>query len=206
MRYGMVIDTKRCLGCFACTIACKSKNNLPNEKIWNRVECVGGEFYDTPSGTYEQGNLSMYYTPISCQHCAVPACMAVCPVEAIEKRDDGIVTQDNEKCIGCKLCIDACPYQVRTFNESEPEYYIDFPLGDWDAPKHKANTVEKCTYCANRVDRGESPACMLLCPSRARFWGDLDDPDSDVSKYLADRQGIQLLADKGTEPSCYYIM
>jgi molybdopterin-containing oxidoreductase family iron-sulfur binding subunit len=202
----MVVDTKRCVGCFACAVACKSKNNLPNGIWYNRVECEGGDFYDTPKGSYEAG-YSMRYLTVSCQHCASPACMAVCPAGAIAVRDDGIVTQDNEKCIGCKLCMDACPYDARVFNESQPAYYVDFPVGDWDAPEHLANKVEKCTFCANRIDRGEAPACMVLCPARARHWGDLDDPNSEVSKYLGQRKGAssRLLEDKGTNPSCYYI-
>ena len=204
MRYGMVIDTNRCIGCQACTVACKSKNNLPDTMWWSRVDCVGGDFYDTPRGTFESG-LSMHYVPVTCQHCSMPACMGVCPTGAIIKRDDGIVEQDSEACIGCDLCTAACPYSVRTLNSEEPEFFVDFPLGDWDAPEHVPNTVEKCSFCANRIERGEKPACMLLCPGRARFWGDLDDPTSEASVYLAGKQASFLLEDKGTKPNCYYI-
>jgi len=203
MHYAMAIDIKKCIGCRACSIACKSNNNLPNGIWWNRVDTESGED-SLAVGTYPD-NLQLDYTPISCQHCDAPACLSVCPVEAITKRGDGIVIQDNELCIGCQLCIAACPYNARVFNEEEPEYVVDFPLGDWDAPAHKAKTVEKCTFCVNRLDRGEKPACMELCLGRARFWGDLDDPDSEVSQYIAGKTTERLLEDKGTGPSCYYL-
>jgi molybdopterin-containing oxidoreductase family iron-sulfur binding subunit len=133
--------------------------------------------------------------------------MAVCPAEAIGQREDGIIVQDNEKCIGCKLCVSACPYGVRVFNDEEPEYEVDFPLGDYDAPFHKANVVEKCTYCVNRVDRNEKPACMELCLGRARYWGDIDNPDSEISLFLRTNESrvTRLLEEKGTEPNCYYV-
>ncbi|MDR2715193.1 MAG: 4Fe-4S dicluster domain-containing protein [Coriobacteriaceae bacterium] len=201
----MVVDTKRCIGCFACTVACKSKNNLPNDMLWNRVETVGGDFMDTPSGTFATG-LSLSYLPVACQHCDNPFCVEVCPTGASYKDEQtGRVLIDHEVCIGCKTCMVACPYEVRQYNENEPEYYLDFPLGDFDAPAHVANTVEKCTFCANRVDRGEKPSCMMLCPARARFWGDLDDPASDVSRLIEGKETYRLLEEKGSEPNCYYI-
>ena len=115
------------------------------------------------------------------------------------------MVQDVDKCIGCRMCMGACPYSARTFNWEEPAYAVDFPLGDFDAPKHVAGAVEKCTFCANRLARGEEPACMEHCPGRARYWGDLDDPGSDVSRAIAGRPTVRLLEDKGTEPSVYYL-
>ena len=94
---------------------------------------------------------------------------------------------------------------MRVLLEDEPEYVVDFALGDWDAPAHKAHTVEKCTFCAHRIDRGEKPACMELCPGRARYWGDLDDPNSEISKAIASRKWEQLNPEAGTEPSVYYL-
>ena len=204
MKFGMAIDVTRCIGCHTCSVACKMSNNLPEEVWWNNVRTEGGDAPDTASGSYP-GELSMNYWPVNCQHCANPACVDVCPTGASMKREDGIVTVDADTCIGCGSCIAACPYSVRTLYEQEPTFSMDFAVGDWDAPAHKQGTVGKCTGCANRVDRGEAPACMDLCPARARFWGDLDDPNSDVSKFLAGKQAVRLLEDAGTEPNVYYV-
>ncbi len=204
MHYGMAIDLQLCFGCTECAVACKSNNNLPNKMWWNRVLTDGGDYPDTAKGTYPQVTMAHY--PIGCQHCANPACAKVCPVGATWRDEKtGIVVQDVDKCIGCRMCMGACPYSARTFNWEEPAYAVDFPLGDFDAPKHVAGVVEKCTFCANRLARGEEPACMEHCPGRARYWGDLDDPYSDVSRAIAGRPTVRLLEDKGTEPSVYYL-
>ena len=204
MHYGMAIDLQLCFGCTECAVACKSNNNLPNNMWWNRVLTDGGDYPDTAKGTYPQ--VSMAHYPVGCQHCANPACAKVCPVGATWRDEKtGIVVQDVDKCIGCRMCMGACPYSARTFNWEEPAYAVDFPLGDFDAPKHVAGAVEKCTFCANRLARGEEPACMEHCPGRARYWGDLDDPGSDVSRAIAGRSTVRLLEDKGTEPSVYYL-
>jgi len=204
MRYGMVIDLNRCVACHTCAVACKQANNLPNDIWWNRILTIGGEAMDTAAGTYPH-NLELHHIPLSCQHCENPACAKACPVGATYKREDGIVIQDYDKCIGCRMCTVACPYSARSFNWKRPEYYIDHAVGDYDAPVHQYNAVEKCTFCVNRVARGEPPACMELCPGRARYWGDLDDPDSEVSKALQGRQYIRLLEEKGTGPNVYYL-
>ena len=204
MHYGMAIDLQLCFGCTECAVACKSNNNLPNNMWWNRVLTDGGDYPDTAKGTYPQ--VCMAHYPVGCQHCANPACAKVCPVGATWRDEKtGIVVQDVDKCIGCRMCMGACPYSARTFNWEEPAYAVDFPLGDFDAPKHVAGAVEKCTFCANRLARGEEPACMEHCPGRARYWGDLDDPSSDVSRAIAGRPTVRLLEDKGTEPSVYYL-
>ena len=110
---------------------CKSNNNLPNNMWWNRVLTDGGDYPDTAKGTYPQ--VSMAHYPVGCQHCANPACAKVCPVGATWRDEKtGIVVQDVDKCIGCRMCMGACPYSARTFNWEEPAYAVDFPLGDFD--------------------------------------------------------------------------
>ncbi len=206
-RYGMAIDLSRCFGCQACAAACKISNNLPSEVVYNTVYTVGGDYTDTAAGQFP--NCTQSYLPFQCQHCANPACLQVCPTGATQQREDGIVWVDDSMCIGCDSCIKACPYQadrhVRTHLSDDPEYYLDVVVGEADAPAHTGGTVEKCTFCHNLIDRGEPPACMQLCPARARFFGDLDDPESEVRKAIAGREYRVLLEDAGTEPSVYYL-
>lgn len=203
-RYGMAIDLNRCFGCQACAAACKVANNMPAGVSFNRVITQGGESNDTAAGEFP--NCTMSFLPFQCQHCANPACLAVCPTGATQQREDGIVWIDDELCIGCESCIKACPYEgVRTLISDDVEYYVEVQLGEFDAPAHKAGTVEKCTFCKNLIDRGEEPACMQLCPGRARYWGDLDDPESAVSKAIAGRETTFLQEEAGTQPSIYYL-
>lgn len=208
-RYGMVIDTKKCIGCHVCAMACKTENNLPNDVWWNRIFTDnGGEMgFDMVGGSYPD-NLQFGYIPVACQHCENPACVKVCPVGATYKDPEtGVVRQDYDKCIGCRMCVAACPYTgVRSFNWEEPAYYADFALGDADAAKHEKHTVEKCIFCTQRVARGEQPACVADCIGRARHFGDLDDPNSEVSRLLASREYTQLHTEFGTKPSVYYLV
>lgn len=203
-RYGMAIDLSRCIGCNTCAVACKVSNNLPKDVWWNVVHTEGRDFADTSKGTYG-GEMQLSWLPVNCMHCENAVCEEVCPTGATVKRDDGIVTVDEETCIGCKSCMEACPYDVRRLIENEPEYYLELPIGDPAAKSHKGGTVEKCDFCAGRIDRGEKPACMELCPGRARYWGDLDDPESEVSQFLSGRNATVLLKEEGTSPSVYYV-
>lgn len=203
-RYGMAIDLSRCIGCNTCAVACKVSNNLPKDVWWNVVHTEGRDFADTSKGTYG-GEMQLSWLPVNCMHCENAVCEEVCPTGATVKRDDGIVTVDEETCIGCKSCTEACPYDVRRLIENEPEYYLELPIGDPAAKSHKGGTVEKCDFCAGRIDRGEKPACMELCPGRARYWGDLDDPESEVSQFLSGRNATVLLEEEGTSPSVYYV-
>lgn len=205
MRYAMAIDLKRCTGCHTCSVSCKIANNLPNEIWYNRILTVGGDSVDTAAGTFP--NNKMEFLPVNCQHCENPACVKACPVGATYKREeDGIVIQDMDKCIGCRYCMVACPYSgVRQFNWKEPEYYVDFPVGDADTDQNQFNVVSKCTFCVHRLAEGKEPACMELCIGRARYFGDIDDPNSDVSKALEGRSYFHLLEEKGTKPAIYYL-
>ena len=203
-RYGMAIDLSRCIGCNTCAVACKVSNNLPKDVWWNVVHTEVRDFADTSKGTYG-GEMQLSWLPVNCMHCENAVCEEVCPTGATVKRDDGIVTVDEETCIGCKSCMEACPYDVRRLIENEPEYYLELPIGDPAAKSHKGGTVEKCDFCAGRIDRGEKPACMELCPGRARYWGDLDDPESEVSQFLSGRNATVLLEEEGTRPSVYYV-
>ena len=211
-RLGFVIDSKNCINCNACGVACKMENNVPNGIWWTRVLVTGGAHPDTPAGEYpakgEVSTLKMANTPVACQHCENPACVKVCPVGATYKDPEtGAVRQDYSKCIGCRMCMAACPYTgVRSFNWEEPKYVLDFATGDGAVPKHEKHTVEKCTMCWHRLAKGLAPACVESCPARIRYFGDLNDPESEVSKLLATRQYKTLLPEKGTRPSVYYLV
>lgn len=205
-RYGMVIDKQRCIGCQTCAVGCKSINNLPDGVWWNRVLTVGGDNIDTAGGTYPNNHIE--FITLACQHCENPACTKVCPVGATYKDPEtGVVRQDYDRCIGCRMCMSACPYTgVRSFNWEEPKYHLDFAVGDADVPEHQKHVVEKCTLCWHRLANGLSPACVDVCPARARSWGDFDDPDSEVSRKIASRPYMQLLEDRDTHPSVYYLV
>lgn len=203
-RLVMVVDTQRCISCNACATACKIENNLPNDIWYNRVLNRGGASPETPEGIYP--NLKMHSVPFACQHCENPECVKVCPVGATYKDPEtGIVHQDTNACIGCRMCMAACPYtDVRVFNWREPQYYLDFATGG-NNTQHQKHTVEKCIFCEHRVSEGLAPACISACTARARYFGDANDPNSEVSRLLRERTWKQLLPEKGTEPSVYYL-
>lgn len=201
--YAMVIDTRKCFGCQTCAIACKVNNNLPKKTLWNRIVTSGSENFDCGGGEYP--NVDMKFLPVACQHCKNPACVEACPTGASYVNEDGIVLIDAAACIGCRACMEACPYDARVLNDPEPAYYLDFEIGDGYQPEHVGNTVEKCNFCAQRVADGLKPACMELCPGRARFWGDLDDPDSEASQAIAGRETMPFKAEAGTKPSTIYL-
>lgn len=203
-RYGMVIDTKRCVSCNRCAMICRVEHNLPDGVLWNRAMTDGGDYFRAPGGSYPN-DLTMKFYTLACQHCDNPACLEACPTGATDKREDGIVAVDYEKCIGCKSCIAACPYEgVRTLIEA-PTYQLDFAVGDAAVPAQVENTVSKCTFCVERIDRGEQPRCADICFAHARYFGDLDDPDSEISKVLASREYDRLLEDQGTGPNVYFL-
>jgi tetrathionate reductase subunit B len=178
VQYGMVIDVRRCIGCHACTVACKSEFDVPLGVNRSWVEYV-------EKGVYP--NVGRSFLPRLCNHCSEPPCVDVCPTDATWKRDeDGIVVIDSGLCIGCKYCIQACPYDARFLN----------PV---------TKVAEKCDFCIHRVSKGLAPSCVNTCVGGARIFGDLGDPDSDVSKLVASNEVTVLRREMGTSPNVYYI-
>ena len=202
-RYAIAIDQHRCVGCNTCVLACKMQNNVPDGMLWNRVLTEGVGLFDDAEGTYP--NLSRSYLPLACQHCENPACLKVCPTGATYKDELGRVEIDYDKCIGCRMCMAACPYNARTFNWNEPERATDFDYGDADVPTRLKGVMEKCTLCKERTDRGEKPMCVLCCPADARIFGDLDDPASEIAQLRRAQNATVLLEDKGTSPQVFYL-
>ena len=177
MKYGFIIDNRKCIGCHACTTACKSEHDVAvgvNRTYVKQVE--KGEFPNT----------RRIFSVMRCNHCTDAPCVEICPVEALYTREDGIVDFDNNRCIGCKSCMQACPYDA---------LYID--------PDN--NTAAKCNYCAHRVDVGREPACVTICPEHAIIAGDMHNPSTEISQLLA-RQAVKVRKpEKGTNPNLFYI-
>jgi len=182
-RYGLVIDLERCIGCHTCTIACKVENGI-EEGSWMEVRTIGGAGMDTASGEFP--DLTMHYEPKPCMHCDEPPCIDACSPGALYKRDDGIVLVDTDKCDGCQMCLSVCPYGVLHF----------------DAAK---NVIGKCTFCAGRIDQGLDPFCVICCQGEAMFFGDLADPESEVSRLAASRDAYVLLPGAETGPAVRYL-
>ena len=197
------INLRRCIGCNTCAVACKMQNNVPDGMLWNRVLTEGCERFDSAEGTYP--NLSRTYLPLACQHCENPACERVCPTGATYKDDKGRVEIDYDKCIGCRMCMAACPYNARTFNWNEPVRATGASYGDARVPERGRGVMEKCTLCKERTDEGDEPMCVRCCPADARVFGDLDDPDSAVSRLRREQSAEVLLEEKGTRPQVFYV-
>lgn len=224
-RWGMVIDLDKCTGCQACVVACKVENNVPHgspeeQKLkraifWHKMIAV-------TKGKYP--NVRTELIPMPCMHCDHPPCVTVCPAKATFRREDGIIVQYFRRCIGCKYCIVACPYGARSFNfkaQEEKPYFRNEPPPDhnswepWPFPKRTQGVVEKCTFCFHRIDKGIKegkkigkdvvPACVEACPSQARFFGDLDDPKSEINKTISSRNSFRLREELGTKPKVIYL-
>ncbi len=208
-RWAMVISLETCTGCDYCTFACQASKNTPDSILWN---VLSHEF--TSKGRE-------YHLTRPCLHCENPPCTDVCPVGATYRRDDGLVVMDYDKCIGCRYCMVACPYGARSFNwqdsKDEPRSYTP----EWGEPEvdvRPRGVVEKCTFCIERLDRAEAegltqgkdyevtPACVNACPAEARFFGDLNDPDSKVSQLIRQHSTLRLREELGTSPRVYYIL
>ncbi len=163
-RFGLAINTGRCIGCHTCANACKMQNNVPMGMLWNRVLTEGCDIVDGAVGQYP--NVSRAYLPVACQHCENPACLRVCPTGATYKDEKGRVEIAYDKCIGCRTCMAACPYNARVFNWNEPRRDPDFNYGDKDVPVRGKGVVEKCTLCKERTDRGDEPCAWCAAPRK----------------------------------------
>lgn len=177
MKFGFVIDNRKCIGCHACTVACKSEHDVPVgvNRTWVK-QTEKGEFPDT----------RRVFSVTRCNHCTDAPCVSICPTEALFSREDGIVDFNNDRCIGCKSCMQACPYDA---------LYID----------PETNTAAKCNYCSHRTDIGLEPACVNICPEHAIISGDMEDPHSEISKLIAGEQVKVRKPEKGTKPNVFYV-
>ena len=177
VKYGFIIDNRKCIGCHACTVACKSEHEVPvgvNRTYVKQVE----------KGTFPESK--RLFSVMRCNHCTNAPCVTICPTEALFIREDGIVDFDNDRCIGCKSCMQACPYDA---------LYID--------PETK--TAAKCNYCAHRVDVGLEPACVIVCPEHAIVSGNMNDPQSEIATMLSKHDIKVRKKEKGTIPNLFYI-
>jgi len=178
-QYVMVVQVAKCIGCQACTVACKFQNNVPDHQYRTRTVSDG------PVGKYPK--VSMTFVKEACQMCQDAPCVKVCPTKASYYNEDGVVLIDDYKCVGCKYCITACPYEARFINK-------------------ETKAADKCSFCyEDRVSKGLKPACVSTCVGGALAFGDLNDPESEAAKLLAEMKGEVKNPEYGTKPSVYYI-
>ena len=209
-RYVMAIDLRRCVGCQTCTAACKQANATPPGVQWRRVlDIESGEFPD----------VHRTFVPVGCMHCANPPCEDVCPTTATKIRADGVVTIDYDLCIGCANCIMACPYDARSVVHEHQFAYGSEPMPPeaLRADNSRLSVATKCTFCKDRLDvaavTGQvpgrdpevTPACVNSCISAAMSFGDIEDPESNVSRLLKQTKNYRMHEELGTEPGVYYI-
>ncbi len=220
-RWVMVIDLRKCVGCNACTISCLAENHLPPGVVYRPV-------IQEEIGTFP--NVTKRFLPRPCMQCDNPPCVPVCPVKATWKRDDGIVTIDYDKCIGCRYCITACPYNARVFDKglkynqvnepvtavamvgtSEAEQYEVAAIHEYGEERTRAGdaspigNARKCHFCLHRLEKGMLPACTTTCMGRATYFGDANDPESLVSELIASPNVMRLKEELGTQPKVYYL-
>lgn len=194
----MVIDLKKCVGCGACATACRQSNGTPSGVHFSKVI------------KYETGrfpNSRLHALPTLCMHCAVAPCLRACPTGATMRKEDGTVVVDNSICIGCRACMQACPYEARQFIWEFKDYWPDegpTPFEKLERESYEVGTVVKCDFCQSRQAEGRQPACVEACPTKARIFGDLDDPKSEAGKLAASDDAVQLQAELGTKPAVYY--
>jgi Fe-S-cluster-containing dehydrogenase component len=205
--WGMVINLDKCIGCEYCQRTCSATNDVLDDKPWNLVV----------EDQMENGDTYFFSRP--CLHCQDAPCVEVCPVQATYHREDGLVMMDYDRCIGCRYCEVACPYDARKFNWAERTDVNPY-VPTWGTPeveRRPRGVVEKCTFCVHRIDAGleaglmpgvdrdATPACVNACPVGARIFGNLKDENSKVAQAIANNPTIRLREELGTEPSVYYI-
>lgn len=180
-RYGMLVDLRKCIGCQACTVSCSLENQAPIGQFRTTV-------LQYEVNLPQEDQAAMLSLPRLCNHCDDPPCVPVCPVQATFQREDGIVLVDNDRCVGCAYCVQACPYDARFIN-------------------HDTKTADKCTFCEHRLEAGLLPACVESCVGGARVIGDLNDPNSEISRRMAEnKDDIKTLKpDQNTNPHVFYI-
>ncbi len=212
VRWGMVVDLKKCRkdeGCTACIQACNSAHNIPQfSDPKHQVKWIWTQPYETvfpfiQNGYAEQTDAGIP-VPLMCNHCASPPCVRVCPTQATWKRADGIVMMDWHRCIGCRYCMAACPYGSRSFNWLDPRPEISKINPDF--PTRTKGVVEKCNFCEERLAQNLRPACVDACPEKAFVFGNLADPNSEPRQLLRERFAVQREPELGTGPSVYYLV
>jgi Fe-S-cluster-containing dehydrogenase component len=212
-RWAMVIDLKKCReagNCDDCVSACKQVHNIPSfdntkdEIKWIWKDSFNHAFEDQES-EYTKETLERGPVILLCNHCDNPPCVRVCPTQATWKREeDGIVMMDWHRCIGCRYCVAACPYGSRSFNWRDPRPFIENITESF--PTRTRGVVEKCTFCDERLARGQLPACVEACKKNALVFGDLEDPQSEVREILASNFAIRRKPALGTQPEVYYLV
>ena len=203
-KFVMVVDLAKCNNARKCIIACQKMHHQPEDKEWLQVKLIKDQESGAP-----------YWFPKTCFHCDDPPCVKVCPVDATFKRNDGLVLIDNERCIGCKFCMAACPYSTRVFNWDEPEQSEEASMCTYSPESSvpsKIGTVDKCDFCPDMIRKGQLPDCVTACPNGVFYFGDeyedtVTNGEETVrfSQLIKDKAGYRYMEELGTEPRVYYL-